>query len=100
MTIREVKNSPKRQGEDERIAYPLDTIPWGGYDSGAAVVLKDEDGNDISLTNLSGLVSVAGDVITTPLVINLKHGGVYRLEILWVKSSNTLETFCEIIGEK
>ena len=99
MTIRKVENSPKYQGEDERVAYTLDTAPWGGYDSGVAVVLKDTDGTDISLTNLVGVAGEAGGVITTPLVIKLTHDIKYRLEILWVKSGNTLEAYCEIIGE-
>lgn len=99
MTIRKVKESPRHQGEDERIAYTVDTTPWGGYDSGVAVVLKDADGDDISSTNLSGSPSVSGDVITTPLVISLVRNVKYRLEIKWVKSGNTFETHCEIIGE-
>lgn len=99
MTIRKVKNSPQPQGEDERVAYWVDTAPWGGYGGSAAAVLKDASGTDISLTNMPGAASEAGGVITTPLVISLTRNIKYRLEILWVVGGNTFETYCEIIGE-
>lgn len=100
MTLRKVKESPRYQGEDERIAYTLDTTPWGGYDSGAAVVIKDAADDDVSSVHLSGSASEAADVITTPLVIVLVENLKYKLEILWVKSGNTFEAYCEIIGEQ
>ena len=99
MTIRKVQQSPIFQGVDERIAYDLDTEPWGGYDSSVANVLKDKDGDDVSSTKLVGAPSVMGDVITTSVVIDLVDRTKYRLEILWVKDGNTLETYCEIMGE-
>jgi len=99
MTIREVANSPLPQGEDESIAYTLDTEPWGGYSSGAAVVIKDADGTDVSSTNLSGSLSESGGVITTPLVTGLTKGEIYRLEIAWVYSGNTFEAFCTLKAE-
>lgn len=100
MTInRQITESPLIQGADERVAYSLDTTPWGGYTSGAAVVLKDENLVDVSVTNLSGAPSVVGNVITTPLVISLTPGDRYRLEILWVYSGNTLESWAYIDGE-
>lgn len=99
MKIRKVKESPKQQGVDERIAYVLDTDTWEGYDSGVAVVIKDTDGEDVSSTHLDGSPSVAGDEIKTPLVVDLVNKIKYRLEILWVKDGNTLEAYCIIIGE-
>lgn len=99
MTIRKVKNSPMPQGEDEKIAYYVDTAPWGGYSSGAAAIIKDASGTDVSATHMPGAASEAGGVITTPLVILLTRNIKYRLEILWVYSGNTFETYCEIIGE-
>jgi len=99
MNLRKVKESPLPQGEDERIAYCMDTAPWGGYSSGAAVVIKDASGVDVSGTHLAGAPSVVGTVITTPLVIVLIRNIKYRLEILWVYSGNTFETYTEIVGE-
>lgn len=98
--IREFKNSPHKQGEDEQVLYTVDTTPWGGYTSGAACVLKDQYGNDVSSTNLSGSVSVSGNVITTKKVISLIEGVKYKLEVKWVYSGNTFEAFGYIIGEE
>ncbi|GAG30573.1 unnamed protein product, partial [marine sediment metagenome] len=86
MTTRLV--APKYQGEDERIAYWVDTDPWGGYDSDEVVVILDADGDDVSATLLSGAVSVAGSVITTPLVVDLEDGARYMLQIKWVVDGN------------
>lgn len=99
MTIREISNSPKSQGADEVIAYTLNTTPWGGYDSGATVVIKDSSGEDVSSTHLTGSPSESNDVITTPAVKSLVSGETYRLEIKWVYSGNTFETFCILNGE-
>ena len=99
MTIRKVQESPGPQGVDERIAYVLDTEPWGGYDSDAAVVLKNGNGDDVSSTKLTGSISISSDEITTPLVISLEDKTKYRLEVLWIKDGNTFEAYCEIMGE-
>ena len=99
MTIRQVKGSPKPQGESEEVAYYVDTTPWGGYGSAEVVKLIDANENDVSLTNLTGAPSVVGNVITTPLVVSLGRGIKYRLEIQWVLTGNTWEAFCDIHGE-
>ena len=46
--IRKVKESPLVQGVDERIAYTLTTTPWGSSPSSPSVVVKDEDGTDVT----------------------------------------------------
>lgn len=99
MTIRETKYSPRPQGESEEISYYLDTTPWGGYDSDEVVTLIDADGVDVSLTNLTGVAFVVGNVITTPLVVDLEPENRYRLQIQWVLDGNTFEAFCNILGE-
>lgn len=98
MTTRKFKESPMKQGQDEEIAYILNTTPWGGYDSDAAAIIKDASGTDVSSTNMSGSVSASDPNITTPLVISLAPNVKYRLEIKWVKSGNTFEAYGEIIG--
>ena len=98
-SIREFTNSPKTQGEDEIRAYKVDTDPWGGYDSDAAVVLKDSDGEDVSVTNLTGAPSEAGGVITTPLVHSLTAEENYRIEVFWVYDGNTQEAFGFLMAE-
>jgi len=90
----------KWQGEDEQIAYFVDTTAWGGYDSDAIVTLIDANGGDISDTHLEGSPSVVGNVITTPLVKNLSAGVKYTLRVQWKHNGNVLEVYCHIIGEK
>ena len=100
MTInRQIVESPLVQGEDEQIAYSLDTTPWGGYTSGESVKLFDDTGTDVTATLLSGSASADGDVITTPLVISLVSGTRYKLDILWVYAGNTFEAWAYIQAE-
>lgn len=97
---RKFKNTPIDQGEDEIVAYTVDTSVWPGTgDPGTiTVVIKDRDGTDQTATNLSGSASNSGDVITTPVVTGLKTGGSpYQLEVQWVKQSNTLEAWGKIV---
>lgn len=97
---REIEQSPLYQGEDESIAYALTTTPWGGSPTNAAVVLKDADGADISGTNLTGAVVVAGDVITSPEVHSLTADARYRLEYAFTVDSNDVETWTTIYGQE
>jgi hypothetical protein len=48
---------------------------------------------------LSGSASVAGDVITTPVVKSLVAGTQYRLEIKFTVSGNIFEAFGFIDAE-
>lgn len=97
---RKIKESPWYQGEDEQIAYTIDTSPWGGSPSSLTVVLKDGD-TDVSGTKLSGSASAASDTITTPVVQSLTAGKKYRLEVKWTDgNSNVLEAWGEIIAEE
>jgi len=91
---RKFKNTPIDQGEDEVIVYLVDTSKWPGTGdpTDVSVVIKDRDGTDQSATNLSGNAAVDGNEIATPAVSGLVRGGSpYRLEVQWVKQSNTLE---------
>lgn len=93
--VREFKDSPWVQGPDEKIAYKVDTANWPGTGSPSAPVVKlyDESGNDLSAAHLSGVPSIVGTEITTPLVQLLVEGKKYRLEVKWDRSGNTLEAF-------
>lgn len=99
-TIRIVKESPIYQGENEEIARTLDTEPWGGTPSDVTVVIYDSDGDDTSLTNLSGVASVASDVITLPSVIDLEADERYDLVMQFTSGGNILEARCKLIGEE
>jgi len=97
MTRREA--GTKWQGTCEEQAYKADTAPWGGYDSDAAVRLM-QGKEDVSTTHLSGAVSEAGGIITTPLVIGLGAGIKYALHIEWKHDGNSYCAYCYIIGEE
>jgi len=96
---REFTNSPVFQGEDEELAYEVDTSEWEGYTSDATNVLKDKDGTDVSDTKLDGAPSAVGDVITTSVVKDLEAGMKYRLEVMWIHLGNVFEGWGYIIGE-
>jgi hypothetical protein len=98
-TDRRIVQSPLYQGVDEEIVYTLTTTPWGSDPSSPSVVLKDADGDDVSDTYLDGLPSVAGDVISTPAVVDLVAGVQYRLEIKFTIDGNVVETWADLIGQ-
>jgi len=91
------------QGEDERIAYVITTTHWCTNPINPAVAVYEiaEDGTrtNVSAAVLSGVPSVVGDDITTPLIENLEPDKVYRVEVLFECGGNTLEAFFFIFGE-
>ena len=97
MTRRET--GTKWQGIHEECAYRVDTTVWGGYDSDVAVRLI-RGGDDVSESNLSGDPSVAGNIITTPLVVGLGAGIKYSLHIGWKHDGNVYDAYTYIIGEE
>ena len=98
---REVREGRMPQGVDEQIAYRITTTPWGTSPSSPAVVAKDRSAadSDVSATVLSGSPSVAGDVVTTPLVRSLTEGHLYRIEVRFTCSGNVFEAWFEVMGE-
>ena len=104
--LREFKESPFEQGEDEVIAYKV-TVPttWGTatFTSLSSKIYEDPDGDntDKTASMLSGSTSASGQVITTPAVTGLTVGKKYRLEIKWDSSEgDTLEAYAIIYAEK
>lgn len=101
--IREVKESPIVQGEDEKIAYTLTTTPWGSSPSNVSVTMYEYTdnviGTNVSATRMDGAAAISGDVITTP-VISVVANTNYRLEIKFTVGGNELEAFAVICGEK
>jgi len=100
-STREFQESPVEQGKDERVSYTIDTALYGATvaPTGIAVYLYEGDTTDISATNLSGTYSLVGLVISTPLVISLTPGKLYRLEVQFVISGNTVEPYGYILGK-
>jgi hypothetical protein len=97
MTIRIFKEQSKHQGKDEKIAYKIDTTPWGGSPSkGMSHIVC--GGVGVCADHLEGEPQSEGNVITTPLVVGLVPGNRYRLEVKWTCQSNTLEAYGWIIA--
>lgn len=100
MNVREFTESPMPQGVDERIAYTLDVSPWGVTPTSPVVALKNAAGTDVISSFSTGAASVSGNVITTPTIHSLVAGQIYRLEIKFVISGNTLEAWGNIRAEE
>jgi hypothetical protein len=107
MIKRAVKEGRQLQGTDERIAYTLTTTPWGTSPGSLVVKIFDITAGtastlrvDKTTTMLSGAASALGDVITTPLVIGLTPGQLYRMEIQFVCAGNTFEAYVDILAEQ
>jgi hypothetical protein len=98
-TQRAVRESPLKQGEDERIAYILTVTPWGSNPYDVSVKIYDKNRVDCSSTCLTGDATINEDEITTPVVYNLNAGKIYRLEIKFTIAGNVLEAYAPINGE-
>ena len=103
-SLREVKESPLRQGTDERIAYIFDFTELGtpstDVSSTDSFQLYDMNNQaDVTSTLLSGSGSVSTYYVTSPLVISLTAGVDYKLTSRAVISSNTVSAYALITGE-
>ena len=99
---RYVRESPFWMGRNEKKAFTLDTTPWGGSPATPVCTLWDitTGETDVSGTSLSGAASVAGAIITTPLVQLLTAGSHYLLEIKWTKGSDINAALLIVHGVK
>lgn len=100
--VREVEESPIKQGVDEEIAYKFN---WKkiGIPNMPIVEIYDITNNeytDTTSTNLSGEASIEDEqYVITPVVKSLVNKRHYRLECRVFINENTMETYCHIIGE-
>ena len=99
---RKVVESPLQQGEDEAIAYILDTTNGAGSGAitNASDLIKDPFGNNVSTTYLTGSVAVSGAEITTRKVSGLVKDNRYRMEVKWDQNNNTFESYFHIDAEE
>lgn len=102
---REVVESPIRQGEDERIPYKLTTTPWGTGPSLAEIKVKDITLGYVDVTIAvtqppSGPPTIAGDVITMPVLFGLERGHSYRAEFAFWIGTTKYEPFAIINCEQ
>ena len=112
-SLREVKESPLRQGTDERIGYVFNyTDLIAKLDLSSSDLTTDvstttdsfelydmTNAADVTDTLLSGSGSVSTYYVTTPLVITLTAGVDYKLTSTVVISSNTISAYAIIRGE-
>ena len=93
-----VKESPIEQGQDEEITYTLTTTPWGSSPTDVSLAAYDamQSFKDVTSEVLSGSPSVAGDVITFPVVGSLSIRHVYVVEIQFTADGQVYETHVEI----
>lgn len=98
MSIREVMEGLQTQGADEKITYTLDTTNVGGGPAVSAVVVwKESDSTDVTATTMpAGSHSVSGAVITLKPLTALTAGQVYRVEVKFTSSGNTLEHYFRV----
>ena len=111
--IREIYEGRQYQGTEEELAYRLDTANWSTTPTSPATPsavsvaiysVVDTTGTvvytDTTVTNLSGAASVSGQYITTPAVIDLVVGTLYRIEIKFTLETNIWEAYAYIQGER
>lgn len=78
---REVVEGAQLQGEDEKIIYSITTTNWASSPTDASMVVKDNDGTDVTDDVTSGSISTVGDVITLKPIDGLTAGTRYRVEV-------------------
>jgi len=104
MTDRQLLPLKILQGVDERISRSVTVTSWGSTPTAVTVVAWDvtvTPWTNVSSTILTGAASVAGDVITTPLIGGMTAGKTYRIEITFtVASGNTFQPFFIIMAEE
>ena len=82
--VREVKEGPQEQGEDEAIRWGLDTTGYASSPTVISVVVKDWSvaaHTDVTATVYSGTASVSGNIITLGTIASLTENTKYRVEV-------------------
>ena len=86
MSIREVTEGPQTQGADEKITYTITTTNWASTPTNVSMVVKNQNGDDVSSTVTSGSTSVSGDIITLEAISALVKNERYRVEVQFTAS--------------
>lgn len=100
MSIREVEQGLQTQGVDEALAYTVTTTNWGSSPTSTSAKIYDtSDDSDKTTTCMTGSTSVAGDVITLPVIDSLAAGTEYRVEVKFTTDSTEWECYFIIQAE-
>jgi len=90
----------RTQGSNEQIAYNITTTPWGSSPSSVSCYLYDvtdqSTDTNVTSTKLSGSASTSTDVITTPKVVSLVLGHMYRMDVRFTADGNVYEAIVRI----
>ena len=110
---REIREGRQVQGEEEQVAYRLDTANWSADpdtpSTPSAVVVKIFSVTEVagvmtyidtSAANLDGAASVATRYITLPVVKVLVAATLYRVEVKFTLEGNIFEAYAYIKAEK
>lgn len=98
-STREVREGTQPQGVDERIVYRLDVTNWGNSPTSVSVVVKDRAGIDVTATVMTGSASVAGNIISLPVLHSLTATVIYRVEVKFTIDGNVLEAYVYVRAE-
>lgn len=99
---REVVEGKQYQGTDEVIAYTLDVTNIGSSPTSPSVIVKDvTNGTTVTATVMpTNSPSVGGNVITLSALRSLTAGVLYRVEVQYTLSGNTLESYFYVQGQE
>ena len=98
---REVQEGRLHQGADEIIAYTLDVSAVGSSPSSVSVEVKDVTNGTTATSTVmpTNAPTVNGNVITLSPLKLLAAGTLYRVEVKYVVSGNTLESYFYVLGQ-
>ena len=99
---REVTSGRQPQGASEIQPWTVTTTAWGSTPTSPSVVAYDiTDGSRLLVSGsvLSGSPSVSGDIITTPCILSLSPGHLYRFDVGFQTGGKTLWAYFVLEGE-
>jgi len=101
--IREVAEGLQYQGEDEIVAYTINTSNWGGGPSSVTAVVKEvsDDYTDVTATVMpTNSPSVSTDTITLSPLKLLTRDKEYRVEVKFTSAGQVLECHFTVMGQR
>ena len=102
MSFRELAESPRPQGADEKIPYWFDTSTWSDTPITPTAAIYDittGTRTDVTSTCMTGSATLAGTIFTGPYVYGLTAGNVYRAEYKFYDGAAIFECYLIINAE-
>lgn len=101
--LREVIEGRQYQGEDETISYTIDVANNTAAPASLSVAVKEVSNNYTGVTSTvmpTNSPTASGSVITLSPLTSLTAGKLYRVEVQYSASGNTLEDYFEVEGQR